>query len=43
MSGCQRAFQMGVHSVAIGSPIVPWDSGSRMVEQLRQIVEFAER
>ncbi len=43
VSGCQRAFQMGVHSVAIGSPIVPGDSGSRMVEQLRQIVEFAER
>jgi 3-hexulose-6-phosphate synthase/6-phospho-3-hexuloisomerase len=42
VTDCQRAFQMGVHSVAIGSPIVPGDSGSRMVEQLSQIVAFAE-
>ena len=42
VADCQRAFAMGVHSVAIGSPIVPGDSGRGMVEQLRQIVAYAE-
>lgn len=38
-----RAFEMGAHSVAIGSPIVPGDAGSKMVDDLRQIVEAANR
>jgi 3-hexulose-6-phosphate synthase/6-phospho-3-hexuloisomerase len=38
-----RAFEMGAHSVAIGSPIVPGDAGSRMVDDLRRIVEAADR
>lgn len=38
-----RAFEMGAHSVAIGSPIVPGDAGSKMVEDLTQIVEAANR
>jgi 3-hexulose-6-phosphate synthase len=38
-----RAFEMGVHSVAIGGPIVPGDAGPRMIEQLQQIVAAAER
>ena len=38
-----RAFEIGAHSVAIGSPIVPGDAGSKMVDDLRQIVESANR
>lgn len=38
-----RAFQMGAHSVAIGGPIVPGDAGRKMIDDLRQIVEAAER
>lgn len=38
-----RAFEMGADSVAIGSPIVPGDAGSKMVDDLRQIVEAANR
>lgn len=43
IADCVRAFDMGAHSVAIGSPIVPGDAGSRMVDDLRQIVEAAHR
>lgn len=43
IADCVRAFQMGAHSVAIGSPIVPGDSGSKMVDDLSQIVEAANR
>jgi len=38
-----RAFDIGAHSVAIGGPIVPGDGPDRMVDQLRQIVERANR
>lgn len=43
ISDCARAFAMGAHSVAIGSPIVPGDAGSRLVDDLRQIVEAANK
>lgn len=38
-----RAFEIGAHSVAIGGPIVPGDAGPQMVDDLRRIVEAAER
>lgn len=43
IADCVRAFERGVHSVAIGSPIVPGDSGNKMVDDLSQIVEAANR
>lgn len=43
IADCVRAFQMGAHSVAIGSPIVPGDAGNKMLDDLSQIVEAASR
>jgi 3-hexulose-6-phosphate synthase/6-phospho-3-hexuloisomerase len=38
-----QAFDMGANSVAIGGPIVPGDSGPKMIDDLRRIVEAAEK
>ncbi|MFO0944051.1 MAG: hypothetical protein U0930_25225 [Pirellulales bacterium] len=41
IADCIRAFEMGAHSLAIGSPFVPGDAGSQLVDDLRRIIQAA--